>query len=143
MTTKRPSLNLTERFMKGLSNYGLSYETIKKSGWKYCGGNSGRHLKYFKLSCPNDDLPEQADECVCGHHIEENCYITDGIEILILGNCCIKKFVPKSSRTCEICEKPHKNRIVNRCAECRVGRCDGCGKYCDESYKKCYKCTFE
>jgi len=87
-------------------------------------------------------LPEPTDECVCGHHIAENCYITDGERILILGICCIKKFIPKNTRTCEKCEEPHKNRIVNRCNNCRIGVCDNCSKNCNESYKKCYNCAF-
>lgn len=142
MTTKIASLELTNKFIKGLENYGLTYDEIKNSNWKYCGGRIGRHLNYFKLCCKNDDLPDEVNECVCGHHIDENCYITDGARILVLGNCCIKKFIPKSSRTCEDCGEPHKNRVVNRCNNCRKGVCDECDKKCDESYKKCYNCTF-
>jgi len=137
------SQELTHKFIKGLENYGLTYNEIKSSNWKYCGGRSGRHLNYFKLCCPNDDLPEYVGECVCGHHIEENCYITDGEQILVLGNCCIKKFIPKSSRTCEDCGEPHKNRVVNRGNNCREGICDECHKECDKSYKKCYSCAFK
>ena len=139
---KIPSIELTQQFIKGLHNYGLTYELIKKSNWKYCGGNNGRHLRYFRLSCPHDDLPEHANDCVCGHKIVENCYITDGEQILILGNCCIKKFITKHSRTCEKCGQPHKNRVVNRCNTCRKGICDSCGKNCDEMYSKCFKCTY-
>ena len=142
MTTKIVSLELTNKFIKGLENYGLTYGEIKNSNWKYCGGRIGRHLNYFKLCCKNDDLPDKVNECVCGHRIEENCYITDGEQILVLGNCCIKKFIPKSSRTCEKCGEPHKNRVVNRCNNCRKGVCDECDKECEESYKKCYKCAF-
>ena len=142
MTSKIASLDLTEKFIKGLKNYNLTYNEIKNNNWKYCGGRRGRHLNYFNLCCKNDDLPEKINECVCGHYIEENCYITDGEQILVLGNCCIKKFIPKSSRTCEKCGEPHKNRVVNRCNNCRVGICDECDNKCDESYKKCYNCAF-
>jgi len=117
-----PSIELTERFIKGLQNYNLTYDEIVNGNWKYCGGRTGSHLNYFKISCKDDDLPEQVNECVCGHAISENCYITDGESILVLGNCCIKKFIPKSSRTCENCEAPHKNRTVNRCNKCRDAR---------------------
>lgn len=149
MTTKTLSINLTDneltltyKFIKGLENYNLTYDDIIKSGWKYCGGRNGSHLNYFKLCCKNDDLPCQVDECVCGHYIKENCYITDGKRILVLGNCCIKKFIPKSSRTCQLCGEPHKNRIVNRCNTCRKGLCDECGETCSMLYKKCYNCYF-
>jgi len=143
MASKIPSLELTENFIKGLKNYNLTYEEIIKNNWKYCGGRTGRHLKYFKLCCKDDDLPEQKNECVCGHHIEENCYITDGEQILVLGNCCIKKFIPKSSRTCEDCGNPHKNRNVNKCNKCRTGICEICSIECNYRYKRCYNCAFK
>lgn len=142
MTTKKASIELTQKFIKGLENYGLSYKEIVKSDWKYCGGRTGRHLNYFKICCKNDVLPDQVYECVCGHHIEENCYITNGKEILILGNCCIKKFIPKSSRTCEKCGESHRNRVVNRCNKCRVGICDICDEKCGIGYNKCYSCAY-
>ena len=121
MTSLTPSVELTKKFINGLKNYDLTYEEIVEGKWKYCGGRSGRHLNYFKTSCKGDDLPEQVNECVCGHAISENCYITDGEQILVLGNCCIIKFCPKSSRTCEKCEAPHKNSKDNRCNKCRRG----------------------
>lgn len=143
MTTIIASLELTQQFIKGLQNYGLTYDEIKNSNWKYCGGRRGRHFNYFKLCCKDDDLPELINECVCGHHIKENCYITDGEQILVLGNCCIKKFIPKSSRTCEKCGEPHKNRIVNICNNCRKGICEIFNIECDYKYKKCYNCVFK
>lgn len=132
------SLDLTDRFIKGLMEYNLTVDEIKN--WKYCGGNYNPHYNYFRLCCPNDDLPDYEDRCACGHKIVENCYITDGEQILVLGNCCIKRFIPKCGRTCEICEQPHKNRKVNRCNECRIGICDKCNNECNKNYKICYKC---
>jgi hypothetical protein len=134
-------MTLTDKFINGLTNYGLSYEQIKMSGWKYCGGNKGRHLKYFNLSCPGESVPDKENECVCGHKIEENCYITNGTDILILGNCCVKRFIDKNSRSCETCGGLHKNRLVNRCNRCRIGVCDKCSKKCNPSFKKCYLCS--
>jgi hypothetical protein len=142
MSVKTPTNELTERFINGLKDYNLSYEEIIKQNWKYCGGNYGSHFNYFKLFWGDDDLPRNEEFCVCGHAIKNNCYITNGEEILVLGNCCIKKFIPNSSRTCEICGEPHKNRVVNRCYTCRIGRCDNCGENCNTSYKKCYNCAF-
>ena len=69
MTTKIVSLELTKKFIKGLENYGLTYDEIINSNWKYCGGRIGRHLNYFKLCFKNDDLPDKVNECVCGHHL--------------------------------------------------------------------------
>jgi len=141
MTAKMPSVELTNRFIKGLKEYNLAYDEMVN--WKYCGGNRGRHLSNFKLCCKGEELPNKVYECICGHAIIENCYITNGDEILVLGNCCIKRFIEKSDKTCEICEEPHKNRKVNRCNKCRIGICDDCGKKCDEDYKKCYSCAFK
>lgn len=171
MTTKTATLELTDKFIKGLANYDLTLCDIENGNWRYCGGRTGSHLNYFRLCCPEDDLPPHAIECVCGHPIEENCYITNGEEILILGNSCIKKFIPKSSRTCEECGCPHqnrkdnkcndcrpkkkkgsktcercgslhRNRIVNRCNNCRKGICDKCDKKCSEQYDTCYNCKY-
>lgn len=120
MTSAKASLKLTQKFISGLENYGLTYDDIIKSGWKYCGGNERSHLGYFKLCFGNIELPEVEDKCVCGHEIRENCYITNNIDILVLGNCCIKKFIEKSMRTCSKCDEPHKNRKNNLCNNCRV-----------------------
>jgi len=115
----KPSLELTEKFIKGLQKYKLTYDEIKNSNWKYCGGRTGSHLNYFKLCHKGLELPTIQNHCVCGHSIKENCYITNDEQILVLGNCCIKKFVVKSSRTCEKCGGAHKNRTVNKCNNCR------------------------
>ena len=168
METTNETTNISKQFINGLKEYNLTKDEL--INWKYCGGNEGSHYNYFKLSCPNDDMPEYTTECVCKHVIRENCYITNGEEILVLGNCCIKRFIPKSGRTCELCDEPHKNRIVNRCNACKikrvipksgktcelcnnphqnriVDRCNACriGR-CDECSKKCnpdYKLCYQ
>ena len=143
MNRPPPSIELTNKFKKGLARFDLTMEDM--NNWKYCGGNRGRHLNYWKMTCNDgEELPEHTNECICSHRIQENCYISDGDEILILGNCCIKKFIPNSSRTCEICSEPHKNRSVNRCGTptsgCRRGLCDSCNCNCPEQYAKCWIC---
>ena len=137
-----PTLELTTRFIQGLTNYDIPYDEITNK-WKYCGGNRGRHFNYYKLCWKGRKLPGLTNKCVCDHDIRENCYITDGESILILGNCCIKKFIPKSTRTCERCGAPHRARIVNRCDRCRLGTCDICNNPCDSIYTKCYRCTIK
>ena len=119
MSEKKIDLNLTKAFIKGLKDYNLKMEDIVDDKWKYCGGRRGCHLNYFKIACPGKMLPAIVDHCICGHFIIENCYITDGATIIPLGNCCIKKFIPKSTRTCGTCQKPHKNRKDNLCKSCR------------------------
>ncbi len=136
---------LTERFIRGLANHRLTYEDIIKSGWRYCGGDTGHHANYWDLTNVSAEQPYHHDNCVCSHHIYENCYICnrEGTRILVLGNCCIKKFMPKdkSGRTCSECGKPHRNRVVDRCNECRRNRCDECGVYFRAgNKKKCDTC---
>jgi len=141
MTTEKSR----RRFEEGLKKYNLTLEEIQDGPWQYIGGNQGRHCEYYKLIYgwePELDH-EWVGECVCGHEITENCYISNGDETLILGNCCIKRFVPKSGRTCELCSKPHKNRIVDRCNDCRKGRCDLCFTSIKPSYKICFSCKFK
>jgi hypothetical protein len=129
---------LSRQFTEGLQQYGLEYSTVI-STFRYAGGNmQDRHKNYFKLVYKNDKYPASKSHCLCGHKITENCYITDGDTILTLGNCCIKRFIPKACRTCHICGTGHRNRIVNRCMKCRYGMCDICNKKCDSRYTKCY-----
>lgn len=102
--------------------YGLTYSDLIQ--FKYGGGNRNKsHSNYFKLVFGDNEYPDKIDRCPCGHRIKENCYIykekSDGYELVILGNCCIKKFIPKSSRTCKKCETPHKNSKWNLCNHCK------------------------
>lgn len=145
-------LELTNHFINGLKRIDLCFEDM--NNYKYCGGDSDEHLNYWNLT--NKDgikQPPRTQYCVCGHNIEQNCYIklkekglkssSTGKElpsILVLGNYCIEKFCPNSGRTCEQCGKSHKNRKVDRCNDCRIGICDECGGKCTEKYKVCYKC---
>jgi hypothetical protein len=115
---------MSDAFIKGLKNYNISYDDIRANKWKYCGGDTGRHANYFRQCFPLDvytlDINHE-DHCICGHYIVENCFITnDEDEILVLGNCCIKKFIPRCTRTCELCKIPHKNRKDNKCNTCRI-----------------------
>jgi hypothetical protein len=156
-------VSLTEKFLKGLEEYGMTYDEIKN--WRYCGGDYEGHITYYYLIFnKSKKLPEFSDECVCGHKIEKNNYICDKkkSKIMVLGMCCIKKFIPFSSRTCEDCDKPHKNRIINKCNDCRIkkcikcnqkntninhdickdcliGHCSVCYKIINPKYKKCFK----
>jgi len=127
--------------MNGLKSYNLTYDEVKK--WKYMGGNrTPRHRHWWTLSCPDEPFPEPVSECVCGHKIVENCYITNEkeTEILILGNCCINRFIPKCSRTCSKCGSPHKNRTTTECNNCRTGVCKYCRNECNYKFKCCFSC---
>ncbi len=108
----------SKRFENGLAKYDICLEDLREN-WKYCGGETGRHLNYYNIVCPDEEILEHEDKCVCGHRIKENCYITDGRFIITIGNCCIKKFLKNTTRTCELCGASHRNRKDNRCKTCR------------------------
>ena len=93
---KRPSTELTRKFIQGLEAHGLTYEEVKQN-WKYAGGNMGRHLNYYNLCYSHLQPPALTDRCVCEHLIKENCYATDGKDFLVIGNCCIKKFLAQKT----------------------------------------------
>ena len=109
------------RFIQGLDEIGVSSEAV--SHFKYCGGDTGSHLNYWRLCFGREELPENTTVCICGHKIVKNCYITGTIGdeemIIIVGSCCIKRFIPKYRRTCEKCEREHRNTKNNLCKNCR------------------------
>ena len=121
-------LLLKEKFIEGLKAYNVTYEDILAGKWRYCGGDGDKN--YIKLFFRNKTEPKiiRKSNCVCGHPIIRNYYISDGDDIIILGSTCIKRFLPESSRTCDDCKAPHKNRKVNRCKDCRLKKCDNCDR---------------
>lgn len=132
-----------KNFYEGLlQKYGVTREGL--SAYRYCGGDGQlHHRNYFELFFFKKDapIPPQESECVCGHYIEENCYMVDAQNnFIVLGNCCIKRYMPNHYRSCDICGARHKNRKVNRCNDCRRGKCDGCGRDCSTSRRICYAC---
>jgi len=162
---------LKVKFEKGLLTHNISYDYFAKN-YKYYGGSEGRHGNYFKLLTKYTDekAPPYTYYCVCGHDIKENCFVKDTItgNILVIGNCCIKKFMLiNNGRTCELCGATHKNRTHNLCKDCNLiqnpslvkekKECIRCknkhrrnGKYCSSccicgnskkpKYPTCYDC---
>ena len=54
--------------------------------------------------------------------------------ILKVGNCCVKKFIDQSSRTCFHCSAPHKNKLLSYCNDCK--------EYVKHGYtEKCLSCN--
>ena len=121
-----------KKLCENLELLGLNYEDVKRD-YRYSGGCNGevRHNRYFTNCFPNKETPKLVEECLCEHPIQENCYISKDFQIdtiLILCNCCIKRFIPASSRTCEVCQKSHRNTKTNYCNDCK------------DTYKKCNHC---
>jgi len=111
--------NLSKRFLTGLKKHNVSYEEICRD-WYYIGGEKGCHLNYYKLCNENKSLPNHKDYCLCNHKIKYNCFISNGINILSLGNCCVNRFIPKKKRSCKDCGCNHRNRKVNKCNLCKM-----------------------
>jgi len=89
------------------------------TNWKYCGGNKGGNLSYFRMSNPKTELPKHIKVCPCGAKIDENCYITNGVDIIPVGKCCIRFILAYQGRICDKCGSRHRNRRDNICNACR------------------------
>ena len=49
---------------------------------------------------PRDPFPDKVKKCMCDHPIVESCFISKDFDVntlLIIGNCCIKRFIEASS----------------------------------------------
>jgi hypothetical protein len=115
-----------QKFETGLANCGFTYDDLFNN-FTYCGGNSGKHLNYFRSLYGDAALPAYSNVCLCGHTgLVKNCYMTNGQIFLILGHDCIKPFQKKLVKTCDKCGNPHQNRITNKCNICRY-ICEICG----------------
>ena len=83
------------RFINGLRQYDLTPKQITNGGWKYCGGDKeGRHLNYFNMVCPDDEIPEKAphcDECVTTHFSYGQCSIAC---VGVVTNLCLLTALP-------------------------------------------------
>jgi len=117
---------LSKKFIKGLEKINLTLEEVQIF-FIYVGGNIGNKISYFEMKYGHKNLPPYKPSCICGVKIKENCYIHDTRnsydvdKIYIIGNCCIKTFLPegRSGKTCMICVKPHRNRKHDLCNVCR------------------------
>lgn len=121
--------------------------SLVSADWVYAGGDFDSHLKYWEIFARSKNFPAKKPKfrkkCICGQELKRNCWIYNEDENLIkvIGSECINKFLDKR-RTCSICGDEHRNRIVNRCNDCRWGLCDHCDKEIDDRYKICYVCKF-
>lgn len=110
--------NISQRFINGLKKYDLTMDDIQND-WTYMGGDKGDHKKYFEKNYKSEQLPQLSTTCICGHKIKNNCFITNGKTVLIVGTACAKRFVKRQDRTCEKCGMEHRNKKNNICNKCR------------------------
>ena len=118
--------DISERFRNGLKEkHDLEIEDLQDGKWVYAGGNTEQHLSYFMMVYGDEyDYGAREDYCLCGLRISINsCYIynKEDDDWIIMGNCCIHRFLPKGSagRTCGKCGNSHRNRKNNICHSCR------------------------
>ena len=106
------------KFRVGLKEqYDLSTEDLNR--FKYVGDNySNKGLRNWK-NFSDEELPSRELECVCGHSIFKNAYISDGEELLILGTKCIQHFTPNGLKQhCKSCNEPHRRTKSEFCKAC-------------------------
>ena len=102
--------------------------------------------------------PDNKDECLCGHSIRYNYYITsndehEGRDVLVVGSCCMRQFLEDGMRRhCDTCRVVHKRTKNNICFDCENKEKEikrekkeitcKCGKMKKKEYKSCYTCKF-
>lgn len=124
------------RFKLGLEERGIKYQDLM-TDWKYVGGDGGSrgnsmknyqmkkiHQANYKFNYGDNDYPPLDEECVCGHYIQENCYLArkdDISTMMIVGSCCIRRFMGSDTmkRKCIKCDANTqcKNRICGKCED--------------------------
>jgi hypothetical protein len=118
------SIELTPKqikFFGSIKKYNLSELDVEDSGFRYCGGdNQPNDINYYRMCFPDKPFPYPELQCICGHPIVINCYITnaDKTILAVLGRCCIKKFLGGLYRRCERCGENHTSRTMNLCRLC-------------------------
>lgn len=91
-----------KRFQKALIENGVNQESFKQF----------RKFSPEELEKAKIEIPQHTNQCICLHHITQNCYAVDPVskKVLVLGNCCIQKTMTTEQRGkhCEKCDKPHR-----------------------------------
>lgn len=128
----------------------------KNNKWVWAGDNySERGVNYHEDFSNYNRMPSLFSydsypfifrwNCLCGHEIKNHAYIFNikTKQLKLVGSSCVKKFVNNGTKkVCFNCGATHKNRIVNRCNDCRIGICDKCGKGINEYNTVCYSCKY-
>ena len=138
---------MTSKINKKSKQYGLEKicRYANNEDWVYCGGDSDQHARYWKVFKEDynwgDWTPKWRAQCICNHDIHKNCWVYNYKmkKFAVIGSKCIKKF--KLTKRCSVCNIEHRNYVVNKCNECRIGKCDICDCNISKSYKKCRSCN--
>ena len=120
-----------------------------------CGGASDFQLHYFRLCVGYVRLPPPSkSNCICGHRITDVRFVSnaDHTQFVVVGNCCIHRFLSEPYRTCGKCGARHKNRKDNLCNACRermkkeerlekLPKCEDCGApHMNRVVNRCKEC---
>jgi hypothetical protein len=117
-------MNYLDNFKKSLYDIGLdpyivfnTYVCVGGDGYErsqIIDKKNHKHIAEFRANFGNLNFPEYINKCLCDHHIEENCYISSDFKvydkILIIGNCCYKRFIKNKQRLCINCESRHEQQ---------------------------------
>jgi len=142
---------LSKKFENGLITHNLTPDLLKSQGWHYTGGfhktRPSRHENYFKMIFGKTaPLPEFEHFCICNNRLQViNCFISNRTRRrrLVIGSCCINRFIKKKNRTCSNCGDTHQNRKDNLCNDCRhtYSLCQTCNIVIKKKFTNCYKCN--
>lgn len=110
---------ISKRFKEGIE--ALDYTIEEISHWKYCGGCHDQ--EYWRLLWPSREFPTYTKRCACDQPIKYNCWITSDKndpngDIITLGRCCIRRFIPCRGKTCQDCGGGHRSTMVDFCSKC-------------------------
>lgn len=84
-------------------------------------GNGQTSFNYYKTYFSSKfPQPDYELECICTHKIVHNCYIYNQYNkaAVVVGNCCIKRFLDNIHKSCEVCQQFHKRTKANVCNAC-------------------------
>jgi hypothetical protein len=114
----------TKNFFENFKTlYGADVEQLNKK-WHYHGSLKNKADKGNNIHLLKTPLPEYTSSCICGHYINENCIVSNGKYSCVVGNCCVKKFMPvamdeilqikeNKKKSKKICRSVIKNHIKN------------------------------
>lgn len=109
-------------------------------------------LRFVEFDCEAFVFEDLYHKCMCGkkdiinfHWIQRQQREND--PLLIIGSCCIKKFMEKENDTfyhCATCNKFYKSGKYTECKDCRMKRegkvCTFCGDPTNRKTKICNEC---
>ena len=131
----RAERKISTKFLNGLWRHeGLKHDDL--NDWQYGGGDYREYDGYkahaefkrqFILACP---WPEYKTSCVCDTVIIYNHFVANRARdrVIVVGKCCIDKFLGPNRKRCEVCYNPHRKRGRNLCDACikKHGVCSDC-----------------